>query len=217
VAVKPWLEQIRFAAPLCDVRPAGASKALPLATAAGPDFAPDAAPAIPPTLDLEKEIEAAYERGRVEGERSVGQQLLQQRQEMQELLNGVVLPLQQAVSQVVHDTETTVSELALEIARKLVADFPIEAGLVEAVVKDAMSQVEDSAEFHIKIHPSDLALLVKAESPLLTPSATNSHKVHFQPSPDVSRGGCIVQTRFGTIDARRETKLDLLRNSLQSA
>jgi flagellar assembly protein FliH len=213
----PWLESIRFAASLRGIRLVSAESHPVADASAGPDSAPDAAAGYPPTIDIEEEIKAAYERGRLEGERSVSEQLVQQRQEMQALLNGVVLPLQQDVSQVVHDTETTVSELALEIARKLVADFPISSGLIEAVVKDAMAQVEDSAEFHVKIHPSDLDLLVKAESPLLTPSATNNNKVHFQPAPDVSRGGCIVQTRFGTIDARRETKLDLLRESLQSA
>ena len=211
----PWTQTLRFPAPVRDFRlvtpgTISVSAARP-ATLAGPDTAPT----LPPTIDLEKELRDAYERGRVDGERSLGEQLVQQRQEMQQLLNGVVLPLQQAVSQVVRDTENTVTELALEIARKLVADFPIEAGMVEAVVKDAMAQVEENAEFHVKLHPSDLDLLVKAESPLLTSSANT--KVHFQPSPDISRGGCIVQTKFGVIDARRETKLDLLRTSLQSA
>ena len=36
---------------------------------------------------------------------------------------------------------------------------------------------------------------------------TGSHKMRFTASREVSRGGCIVQTRFGIIDARRETKL----------
>jgi hypothetical protein len=31
---------------------------------------------------------------------------------------------------------------------------------------------------------------------------------------DFPRGGCLVQTRFGTVDARRETKLDLLQRNL---
>lgn len=210
--MKPWREVIPFSAPVRDFRlvsPVSGATALAAASV------PDAAPALPPTVDLDKELRDAFERGRLEGERSVSEQLVQQRQEMQALLNGVVLPLQQAVSQVVRDTETTVTELALEIARKLVADFPIEAGMVEAVVKDAMAQVEENAEFHVKIHPSDLDLLVKAESPLLNSSATT--RVHFQAAPEVSRGGCIVQTKFGVIDARRETKLDLLRTSLQSA
>jgi flagellar biosynthesis/type III secretory pathway protein FliH len=31
---------------------------------------------------------------------------------------------------------------------------------------------------------------------------------------EVTRGGCFVQTRFGIIDARRETKMNQLRQTL---
>ena len=36
----------------------------------------------------------------------------------------------------------------------------------------------------------------------------------FSARPEVTRGGCLVQTRFGTVDARRETKFDLLKRNL---
>jgi flagellum-specific ATP synthase len=35
--------------------------------------------------------------------------------------------------------------------------------------------------------------------------------MHFIPSPEVSRGGCMVRTKFGLIDARRETRLERIR------
>jgi flagellar biosynthesis/type III secretory pathway protein FliH len=38
--------------------------------------------------------------------------------------------------------------------------------------------------------------------------------VRFHDSAQVSRAGCLVQTRFGAIDARRETKLEAIRQSL---
>jgi len=33
-------------------------------------------------------------------------------------------------------------------------------------------------------------------------------------SSEVSRGGCLIQTRFGLVDARRETKLEQLQQTL---
>jgi flagellar assembly protein FliH len=212
--MKPWLENIRLTAPVREFRlvPSVARSITP-ALVPAPEPPP---PPGPSAAELEREIKAAYERGRIEGERALGEQLIQQRKEMQDLLNGVVHPLKEAVAQVVRDTEATVTELALEIARKLVGDLPISAEMVEAVVKDAMSQVADTAEFHVRLHPSDLDLLVKAQSGLLVAS-TNGKTIHFNAAPDVSRGGCVVQTRFGIIDARRETKLELIRANLEGA
>ena len=40
------------------------------------------------------------------------------------------------------------------------------------------------------------------------------HAGFFSTSADVTRGGCIVQTRFGVVDARREIKLEQLRKAL---
>jgi flagellar biosynthesis/type III secretory pathway protein FliH len=38
--------------------------------------------------------------------------------------------------------------------------------------------------------------------------------LRFSGAAEVTRGGCIVQTRFGLVDARRETKMEQLRQAL---
>ena len=53
-----------------------------------------------PSAEIEQRIRHAREEGRQEGERQLGEQLIQQRAEMQQLLDGVVTPLRQAVGQV---------------------------------------------------------------------------------------------------------------------
>lgn len=170
------------------------------------------APVVPPA-ELEQQLRRAREEGREEGERRLSEQLIQQRAEMQQLLDGVVNPLRQAVGQVMRDAEEAVTSLALDIAQKLVADLPITPEMIAAVVKDALAQVEESAEFHVRLNPADLELLQRSGSQLASGNFNGSH-VQFHAAPDISRGGCIVQTRFGVIDARRETKLELLRTSL---
>jgi len=162
------------------------------------------------TAEREK---AAYERGRHEGEIALREQLIAQRNEMAALLNGVIGSLQKTVPQLVHETETALIQLALESAQKIVAGLPVNSKLVESVVREALQQVEDTAEVVIQLHPDDLALLQKHKSDVLKP-APNSKPLQFSSSPDVTRGGCLLRTRFGIIDARRETKLDQLREAL---
>jgi flagellar assembly protein FliH len=168
----------------------------------------------PPTSDPSRE-QAAFERGLAEGERRLGEQLLHQRTELLELQNGVLAALREAVPQVVRQSESTLIQLALEVARKLVGDLPVSAEMVEAAVRSALSQVKESAEFHVYLHADDLALLQKCNSPVLLPGPGNE-AVRFTVSPEVARGGCLVQTRFGVIDASRETKLELIRQSLET-
>ena len=156
---------------------------------------------------------AGFEAGRIEGERALSEQLLKQRAELHELMQGTINSLRQAVPQVIHDAENMVVSLALEVAQKLVSDMSVSVPMVEAVIRDALAQVEGTAKFTVRLHPADLELLQKAESPLLS-GGDGSGDCRFLGSPDVGRGGCLVQTRFGTVDARRETKFDLLKRNL---
>jgi flagellar assembly protein FliH len=117
------------------------------------------------------------------------------------------------VPQVIRETEKALIELALEAARKVVAGLPIESKMVEAVVREAVSQVEDTAEITIQLHPHDLALLRKHQSPILQ-GLPETGPLRFTHSAEVTRGGCVVHTRFGLLDARRETKIEQLRQSL---
>ena len=156
---------------------------------------------------------ASFEKGRIEGEKALSEQLMKQRSEMHELVNGVVKSLREAVPQVIRDTETMVVSLALEIAQKLVGEMPISVPMLESVIRDALTEAEVTTQMTIRLHPADLELLQNAESPLLKQDAEGS-EIRFLPSSEVTRGGCVVQTRFGTVDARRETKFDLLKRSL---
>jgi flagellar assembly protein FliH len=157
--------------------------------------------------------QAAYERGLGDGEKRLSEQLLRQRTEMLEMQNGVLASLRQAVPKVVRQSEAGVVQLALEVARKLVSDLPISAEMIEAAVRSALAQAESNAEIQIFLHPDDLALLERSNSPVLLPGPGNE-ALHFHSSAEITRGGCLVETRFGVIDSSRETKLKLIRQSL---
>jgi flagellar assembly protein FliH len=191
-------EPIPFTSILADVRLAKAT------------LAPSSAPAVDEAAEREK---AAYERGRHDGEIALREQLIAQRNELGGLLNGVINSLQKTVPQLVHETESALIQLALESAQKIVAGMPVNPKLVESVVREALQQVEDTADVVIQLHPEDLALLQKHKSDVLKPPP-NSKPLQFSSSADVTRGGCLLRTRFGIVDARRETKIDQLREAL---
>jgi len=162
----------------------------------------------------EDPLRAAYERGLRDGERKLSEQLLAQRNEFSELQRGVIESLRAAVVRVVQDSEAGLMALAVQAAQKLVAGLPITKEMMEAVVREALGQVEDTAEIVVGLHAEDLALLEKSGSTVLTPSSGGA-KVTFRAAAEVTRGGCMVHTRFGVVDARRETKAAILQRVVQ--
>jgi len=162
---------------------------------------------------LKQREESAYERGRREGEHALREQLIRQRNETVELQKGILESLRRIVPQVIQEAETALTQLALEAAQKLIAGLPVTVEMVTAVIREALHQVEETAEIIIQLHPDDLALLRQHNAPVLN-GLPDTGPLRFTSSADVTRGGCIVQTRFGLVDARRETKLEQLRQVL---
>ena len=157
--------------------------------------------------------QATYEQGRRDGEKALQEQLLQQRNDLLALERGVLDSLQQILPRIIQEGEQAMTLLCLEVAQKLVADLPITAEMVSASIQEALDQIQEATEYHIDIHPEDWALLEKFNSPLLQ-NTSQRQILHFHKSEDMSRGGVQVRTRFGRIDARRETKLEFIQQTL---
>ncbi len=200
-----WSRNIAFSRPL---------RGVTLAPPGAPVPDPDATPA-PSAADIARREEQAYERGLLDGERRLSDLLMQQRNEVQHLHSGVLASLREAVAGVLRDTEDTLVDFAFEVARKIVAEVPISRELIEANIRSALAEAKDASEFLVHLHPDDLELLQRHASELFDP-ATAPSGTRFIGAPDVERGGCLVRTEFGAIDARREARLARLRRAVEA-
>ena len=163
--------------------------------------------------EMEERLRARYEEGVRDGEKALREQLLQQRSDLLELQRGILSSLQQCLPRLRGECETALIELSLEVAQKLVAGLPITREMVETVVREALVHAEEAHDITLLLHAEDFELLQRVNSPVLL-STVGGEKVRFEVSPEVTRGGCVVQTRFGVLDARRETKFALLKKSI---
>jgi flagellar biosynthesis/type III secretory pathway protein FliH len=156
----------------------------------------------------------AFERGRAEAEKALREQLIQQRADLQSLQSGVLASLRDAVPQFLRASEQSFVALAMETARRLVGGLEITPALIESVVREALSQAENSGRITVLLNPEDLALIDQVHSPL-TRQEIAGERIVLQAAPKVGRGGCIIESDFGTLDARREVKFELLRQVVE--
>ena len=171
--------------------------------------------------DLQLTEKAAYDRGKKEAEANIQEQLdilkaeytTEKDKELAAFCDNIRSELGGQVPKILESLEKHVINLAADIAMKIVADLPIDKTMVERVVKDALAKAEKDAEIVVHLHPHDLELLTQGGSELLEESH-DAGKVLFKPSSEVTRGGCLLDTHYGIVDARRETKADLLKKAV---
>lgn len=208
-------ENIVTFAPLRDIRLASAK-------AAGQSCHSE--PGVPEAAVQEREQAAhehGFEEGRRESEAGIPARVEQARREWETSAQSEAIrrlgQLEQSIPAQISDKLRLLEEhlvvLATETAIKLVNGLPIDVPMVEAAVREALALVEQNGEVTIFINPDDLALLRDGDSVLLAP-APHARKLHFIVNPQLSRGGCLVETTHGMIDAQRETRIELLRRAI---
>ena len=174
-----------------------------------------------PREDLKLTEQAAYERGKKDAEATLQGQLevmkteyaTEQQQKLADFFKNIQDDLGGQVPRMLQSLEKHVINLAADIAMKIVAGTPVDKSMVETVVKDALAKAEKDTDVVVLLNEADLELLSQADSELLQ-RTHGSSEVVFKASPEVSRGGCLLETRYGTADARIETKADVLKKAV---
>lgn len=95
------------------------------------------------------------------------------------------------------------SQVAVEIARQAVrSELTTRPQLIEAVAQEALSSLVHSAR-HIRVHlhPDDHQLLTTQGQLDL-----DARDARLMSNPDITRGGCIVESDIGVIDASIEAR-----------
>ena len=95
----------------------------------------------------------------------------------------------------------------------MVYAVPITNEIIEAAIRDAVANAEQNTEVSVYVNPDDIKMLKADESDLLDQSP-HERKMKFVVDPKISRGGCVVDTNCGLIDGQRETRIELLKQTL---
>ncbi len=183
-------------------------------------------PEEPAALSLEDQLheseERGYSRGRDETVVEYEEKLQALRQELEETqhktvgerLDTLENNVQEQVQKRLRELEGELVEFAAEAAIRLVNDLPISTEILEASILDALKHCENDIEVSVHLNPADLKMLKESGSELLSDSP-HQRRVRYLKDEEVSRGGCLVETRCGVIDGRRETREKLLMETVK--
>jgi flagellar assembly protein FliH len=162
-----------------------------------------AADAAIPLRTVENE-KAAYERGLADGQKAgieIGEKAVEPAlQQYAECLDQ----LRRLRKDVLAASEREVIRLALEIARKIVRrEIAIDEELVLTLVKVALKRVEDQSLLTIRVNPRDHGI-IRRYQPSGADNASFGEGIRLVEDALISRGGCVIETENGLVDARIE-------------
>ncbi|MGD9938438.1 MAG: flagellar assembly protein FliH [Clostridia bacterium] len=137
--------------------------------------------------------------------------------EVERLVHRLHLILERAMDkrgQILEQTETQVIELVLLIARKVVKTISEnQKNVVISNIGQALRKLKTRSDVIIRVNLADLQLATEHAKDFIE-LAENAKNLNVVEDTAVDRGGCIIETDFGEIDARISSQLHELEEKI---
>jgi flagellar assembly protein FliH len=157
------------------------------------------------SADVEAEMEAARARGEVQGYHEGLQRALAEQRGHLERLAQLVEDARTDSAELIRQLELQVIALALDVAQKVIErELQSDPSVVLDVVRSTLTEVQDAASVHVRVHPQDHAL-IEAQWHAIGRNAMGEPIV-LVADERVEPGGCLIETALGHIDSQLSTR-----------
>lgn len=166
-------------------------------------------------LDLLKDIQEsaykeAYELGLAEGREGAFTKFSKEIEAKLSDTESLLTSLENAKKEIITFNEAHMVQLVFHVATKI-ARVEVERNdqAVVEILRSAITLAQDEEEITVRVSPEQHEFVeqLKKQSGR---QFDFLKKVKFEPSPDVSIGGCIIETNYGEVDARLEQRIESL-------
>lgn len=148
--------------------------------------------------EMEKARKKGYEEGRQEGLAQYTEEILKLRGEKETFFGKI---------------EPEIIKLTMAAAEKVIGKIvESQKEVVKAVVAQAIEHSLGD-RIVVRVHPEDLKR-IKAEEFEFQDKTWQTKQLHFKEDASIRKGGCVVETEVGTIDAQLETQFKAIRKAL---
>jgi flagellar assembly protein FliH len=165
----------------------------------------------------EAEAEMLREAARAEGYEAGRAEAMAALTPASEVLQQAALAVQAEVADRADRLEAHAVDLALFLAEKVIGGaLAVQPERVVETVRGALRGIVERERITILVSPDDLDLVRDSIADILASLGGVEH-CEVQAERRVGRGGCVVRTQDGDVDARIETKLQRAREVIESA
>ncbi len=176
----------------------------PAAPSADHKKTPPAPEAAKPAVDLAQIEKTAYENGFLQGEKA-GMEIAEQKVEaLMRRYTDAILEISKLRASLYAQVEREVVKLSVEVAKKIIGrEIQADPEIIQTLVRVALSHVAEKSAVTVHLSPADYNYLLAQRTEL---SQTEGRDISLLADKSIERGGCLIQTECGDIDARIEEK-----------
>ncbi len=144
---------------------------------------------------------AGFEQGKKDGEEIGRKQYLVVAQRLEKLINRI----SEGAEALLPQYEAQMVEVAMSVARQVIGrEIELSPEIVMESIRAAMELVVEGCAVHLHLNPEDIdALEESIREKFVVPGRQGLDIIH---DPRIDRGGCLIETEYGLIDATTKAK-----------
>ncbi|MBC2711752.1 MAG: hypothetical protein HGJ94_12425 [Desulfosarcina sp.] len=128
-------------------------------------------------------------------------------------LNAAVEEMVRIRQQDIERMETETVRLALAIAKKIIGSETEHGPVIGHVVKAAMKKVAGPRHLTLRLNPKDIDTVKGSKRELFLADDPGS-VFRIEADETIQRGGCIIETKLGDVDARIDQQIKIIEELL---
>jgi len=153
-----------------------------------------------PAVDLAQVEKTAYESGFHQGEKA-GMEIAERKMDVvMRRYSDSILEVNKLRSSLYAQIEREVVKLAIAVAKKIVhREIQVDRDIIQTLVRVALGHVSEKSSVTVHLNPMDYNYLLEQRAEL---SQSEGRDISLLSDKSIERGGCLIQTDCGDIDAR---------------
>ncbi len=157
---------------------------------------------------MEEEIKTSYDDGFKKGQEAGFREGNLEAQRLTDRLHTIIERMMDKRQEILAETEQQIVDLVLLMTRKIVKVISEnQKNIVVSNVVQALRKVKGRGDVIIRVNLADVAMTTQHIKDFLS-TAENVKNITVVEDSTVDRGGCIIETDFGAIDARIASQLN---------
>lgn len=161
--------------------------------------------------------EESYQRGLSDGIRKGRELEKKETLKTLQAMSAIVKEMAALKKDTLANMEEEIVQLSLTIAQKVIhLEATTNREVIRGVLKEAIKGISDRENMKIRVHPQDFHFMIGIKSDFLQ-GFDGIRNVTFEEDESIQRGGAIIETVCGEVDARLEQQYNEIKAAMTAA
>lgn len=166
---------------------------------------------------IEQRLKASFEKGYASAENEVREELENEyNNRLHEKiiwLNNLYYEFEKKLVVQEQDYDKIVLQVSFLIAESILKKELEKDSIIFEVLKEAISKIVGANEVVVKLNPSDYEMLNEAHQKIYSETFK---KIKYEATEGIERGGCLIESEIGNVDARMSSRISELKKHLEN-